>query len=63
MLVRNPGSNKVKKMDILTRIFYGFHMSLHIMGEKLKLNEEKQIYGTTLKFEIHGIDFKVRHGY
>ena len=33
-----------------------FHMNLHMMGEKLKLNKEKmkQIYGTGLRFENHG---------
>ena len=45
-----------------TRPYNGFHMSLHIMDEKLKLNKEKikQIYGTKLQFEIHGIGFRVR---
>ena len=38
-----------------------FHMNLHMMGEKLKLNKEKmkQIYGTGLKFENHGIGYRV----
>ena len=37
-------------------------MSLHMMDEKLKLNKEnmKQIYGTRIKIDIHGIGFKVR---
>ena len=56
----------LKKMDNLnwekTRNCYGFHMSLHMMDEKLKLNKEnmKQIYGTRIKIEIDGIGFKVR---
>ena len=56
----------LKKMDNLnwekTRNSYGFHMSLHMMDEKLKLNKEnmKQIYGTRIKIEIHGIGFKVK---
>ena len=38
-------------------------MSLYMIDEKLKLNKEikKNIIGTRLKFEIHGIGFKVRH--
>ena len=53
----------LKKMDNLnwekTRNCSGFHMSLHMMDEKLKLNKEKmkQIYGKRLKFKIHGIGF------
>ena len=41
----------------------GFHMSLYMMDEKLKLDKEKikQIHGTRLKFKIHGIGFRVRH--
>ena len=33
-----------------------------MMDKKLKLNKEnmKQIYGTGLQFEIHGIGFKLR---
>ena len=49
------------KMDNLnwekTRNRNGFHMSLHMMNKKLKLNKGKmkQIYETRLKFQIHGI--------
>ena len=36
-------------------------MSLHMMDEKLKLNKEnmKQMYGTRINIEIHGIGLKV----
>ena len=40
-----------------------FHMNLRMMDEKLKLNKEKmkQIYGTGLRFEIHGTGYRVWH--
>ena len=38
-----------------------FHINLHLMEKKLKLNKEnmKQIHGTGLRFEIHGTGYRV----
>ena len=55
----------LKKMDNLswekTWNCIGFHMSLHMKDEKLKLNKEnrKQIFGIRSKFEIHDIGCNV----
>ena len=39
------------------------YMSLHMMDEKVKHSKEniKRVYVKRLKFEIHGIGFRVRH--